>query len=401
MTHLLPILTIESRIKRELRKHLRNLGFERDSDGGLKAPVAQKDTLRALHRAQRLEKLQCSENFIASHLGSLGRFFANGTEVEPSRMVPRIERVYSNTWQSQLFRLASLTWSVPVSAGYGRRLRFLVWDEYNDKLIGLFALGDPVFSLRARDEFVGWDIEDRRERLVNVLDAYVLGAVQPYSSLLGGKLVACLTNAMEVQDEFRKTYGPTTGIISNKKKNARLSLITTTSSLGRSSIYNRLKLDGRHYFKSIGFTEGWGHFHMPSNLFDLMRQLLEAHKHRYASNHSYGDGSNWKLRTVRAALGLVGMNPDLLRHGVAREIFVSELASNTCQVLRGEAKNLSGVFRLSAAEIGRNALDRWMVPRSIRNPEYLNWSNDQIRSLIFQDQKKKGRTVEPDFLCSM
>jgi hypothetical protein len=36
---------------------------------------------------------------------------------------------------------------VPVSNGFGRRLRYLVWDEHNDKLIGLIAIGDPVFNL--------------------------------------------------------------------------------------------------------------------------------------------------------------------------------------------------------------------------------------------------------------
>lgn len=388
MPHVLPILTLESRIKRKLRQHLQGLGFERDDDGGLKAPGTQKDTLRALHRIQRIEKLACNENFVSSNWRSLGRFFANGADVEPTKVVPRIERVFSNTWQSDLFRLASLTWSVPVSAGYGRRLRFLVWDKHNEKLIGIFALGDPVFNLRARDNFVGWNTDNRRARLVNVLDAYVLGAVQPYSSLLGGKLVACVTNSLEVQDEFRRAYGATRGIISSKKKDARLTLITTTSSLGRSSIYNRLKLGGRQYFKSIGFTEGWGHFHVPSDLFDLMREFLEIRKHPYASNHGYGDGPNWRLRTVRAVLSLIGLSPDLMRHGIAREVFASELAVNACRVLRGESRNLRRMFRLSTVEIGELARDRWIVPRATRNVDYLSWANHQIVSQIYQDQRR-------------
>jgi Druantia protein DruA len=39
-----------------------------------------------------------------------------------------------------------------VSRGYGRRMRFLIWDQSNEKLIGLIVLGDPVFNLRVRDE---------------------------------------------------------------------------------------------------------------------------------------------------------------------------------------------------------------------------------------------------------
>jgi hypothetical protein len=52
-------------------------------------------------------------------------------------------KVSRDIWESDLFRLASLTWAVPVSNGFGRTLRYLVWDEHNDKLIGLIAIGDP------------------------------------------------------------------------------------------------------------------------------------------------------------------------------------------------------------------------------------------------------------------
>ena len=70
-----------------------------------------------------------------------------------------------------------------------------------------------------------------------------------------------------IDDDFTKAYGNTEGIISGKQKRARLFVVTTSSSLGRSSVYNRLKLDGTEYFKSIGYTGGWGHFHIPDELF--------------------------------------------------------------------------------------------------------------------------------------
>ena len=157
-----------------------------------------------------------------------------------------------------MFRLASLTWSVPVSNGFGRRLRYLVWDGHNDKLIGIIAIGDPVFNLSVRDTLVGWDVHDRAARLVNIMDAYVLGALPPYNALLGGKMVACLVRTRDIYDDFVGTYGGSVGIISGKRKKARLLAVTTSSSMGRSSVYNRLKLDGVPYFRSIGYTGGWG-----------------------------------------------------------------------------------------------------------------------------------------------
>ena len=76
------------------------------------------------------------------------------------------------------------------------------------------------------------------------MDAYVLGALPPYNALLGGKLVACLLRSRDIYDDFAKAYGKTTGIISQKEKEARLLVVTTSSSMGRSSVYHRLKLGG-------------------------------------------------------------------------------------------------------------------------------------------------------------
>ena len=74
------------------------------------------------------------------------------------------------------------------------------------------------------------------------MDAYVVDAVPPYADLLGGKLVASLIASKEVGNKFQERYGGREGIISGKHKQARLTLVTVTSALGRSSVYNRLRL---------------------------------------------------------------------------------------------------------------------------------------------------------------
>ena len=82
---------------------------------------------------------------------------------------------------------------VPPTSGLRKRgTRYLVEDRSNGKLIGIFALGDPVAGMGARDKWIGWNAEQRRNRLSSVLDAYVCGAAPPYNRLLGGKLItAC------------------------------------------------------------------------------------------------------------------------------------------------------------------------------------------------------------------
>jgi hypothetical protein len=146
-TVVISALTPEANLKRKVRTHLKKLGFERTQTGALKPPSSSKETVRALHHEQRKAILKEQRHFLSETLPALSDHFANGDEIEPAKILPRIEIVEANTWQSDLFRLASLTWSVPVSAGFGRRLRYLVWDESNNKLMGIIALGDPVFKV--------------------------------------------------------------------------------------------------------------------------------------------------------------------------------------------------------------------------------------------------------------
>ena len=381
-TNVVTVSMREASLKKVFRRHLRSLGFQRAADGTLLPPGTGKEVVRGIHSAQRNERLTASQKFVADRLPSLLKYFASGCDVVPASITPKLQLVKSDTWEGDLFRLASLTWSVPVSNGFGRRLRFLVWDDYNGRLIGIIAIGDPVFNLSARDNLIGWDVKARGERLVNMMDAYVLGAVPPYNALLGGKLVACMVRSRDVYDQFAKAYGKTTGIISQQQKKARLLAVTTSSSLGRSSVYNRLKVGGIEYFTPIGYTGGWGHFHIPDSLFADLRDYLREIGHSYADLHCYGEGPNWRMRSTRAALEALGFKDDILRHGIQREVFLCQFADNAAKLLRtGKGKpDLSSL--LSAEDVAKLAVERWILPRSERRPEFKLWKREDIETLI-------------------
>ncbi|GKX47954.1 hypothetical protein Pcaca03_28420 [Pectobacterium carotovorum subsp. carotovorum] len=384
----------EAKLKKKLREHLQSLGFTKSDSGMLQAPGDTKDVIRTLHSAQRSERFFANQNFITLKSAKLMKFFASGKEVVPDKISPVLERVASGTWQGDLFRFAALTWSVPVSNGFGRRLRYLVWDESNGKLIGLIAIGDPVFNLAVRDKLIGWDTHDRSSRLVNIMDAYVLGALPPYNFLLGGKLIACLLRSRDLYDDFARVYGNTTGVISQKKKKARLLAITTSSSMGRSSVYNRLKLDGVQYLKSIGYTGGWGHFHIPDSLFIELRDYLRDMDHTYADHYMFGNGPNWRLRTTKAALSALGFRDDLMKHGVQREVFISQLAENATSILQTGKGKPDLTSLLSAKDIAECAMERWMVPRSIRNAEYRYWESSDLFDLLSNNTLNLNQILE-------
>ena len=380
----------EANLKRKIRRHLRRVGFQKRNDGTLSISGNGKEVIRTLHGYQRKDRLEKNRDFLMNRAPELFEFFASGSDIRPEYISPVLEKIDAGTWQAELFRLASLTWSVPVSNGFGRRLRYLVWDNSNRKLIGLIAIGDPVFNLSVRDNLIGWDARDRSARLVNIMDAYVLGAVPPYNRLLAGKMVACLVRTQEIFDDFRHKYGDSSGIISGQKKNARLIAVTTSSSMGRSSVYNRLKLDSVVYFKSIGYTGGWGHFHIPDRLFLELRNYLRRIEHPYADLNRFGAGPNWRLRTTRAALKKLGFNDNLLRHGIRREVFISFLMSEGVEYLR-TGKGQPKLSALSSVdEVSLLALKRWILPRAERRPDYRDWERKELVSLFGRHSREIG-----------
>jgi hypothetical protein len=177
----------EATLKRAIRRHFRALGFTKNADGDLVLPGEGKAVVRQLHRTQRLNRLEAAQPFLERALPRVLPSFANGSELDVSRIRLALRPVESDTPEADLFRAATMTWSVPVSVGFGRRMHYLVWDEGNDRLAGVIALGDPVYNLSVRDRAIGWTVLDRADRLVGLLDAYVLGAVPPYSFLLGAR----------------------------------------------------------------------------------------------------------------------------------------------------------------------------------------------------------------------
>ena len=369
-------------IRGDLDRHLLSLGFSKNGKGYFVDGELTKQKIRDLHAAQRLDILEQHRPFIETHGPELIPYFASGRQIDPAAIDPELVEVTSGTLDARLFRFTSLLWSVPVSQGFGRRLRFLVRDRQNGCLIGLLALGDPVFNLSVRDKWVGWTHEDRRDRLVHVMDAYVVGAVPPYSQLIGGKLVAALMASTEVKQAYERKYLGRESVIRKKMHHARLVLLTTTSALGRSSIYNRLSLPSGVRFHRIGTTKGFGHFHLSGKIFESLRGYLQAIGHPYASGHRFGMGPNWRLRVARAALEEIGIDGNsILKHGIEREVYTIPLAGNWQEILLGKQSQVCS-WTSSTAEIADFCLNRWIVPRAARDGRYKSFDRRRIMEFL-------------------
>lgn len=360
-------------LKKLIVNSLEEQGFIIEDDQIKLPPDLDKRKIRELHKMAIQHKIDNASIELKRKEKILIQFIASGKEINPQKIKPCLVEVSPNSLDELLFRYASLHWSIPVSSGYGRRLRFLVMDAYHEKLIGLIGLGDPVFSLKARDEWVKWGHEEKRQRLRYVMDAFVLGAVPPYSYLLCGKLVAMIVASNEVREAFRKKYGEKRSLIQMKKHDGRLAMITTTSALGRSSIYNRLKYKDRLLFQRVGFTKGFGEFHFSNGIYQKIYEFVSQTCEPTAKNSKWGKGFRNRREIVGKCLKALGLSKDWLNHGVQREIYAIPLASNTREFLQG-SEDILFEYDQSVDDLFSFFRERWLLPRAKRDKRYLDFT---------------------------
>jgi hypothetical protein len=384
--------TVRSRVealdlRERITRSLRAQGFRVRNGAVLPPKDLSKERIRELHETAVAHRIERARDGLFRVEKDLLRHIASGHEVNPSRMSPRLVEVLPDSEEELLFRYASLHWSIPVSSGYGRRLRFLVLDDSNGKLVGLIGLGDPVYSLRPRDEWVGWTPSDRKKRLGHVMDAFVLGAVPPYSFLLCGKLVAMLAATDTVRHAFKRKYGGTRSVIRRKFHDGRLVLITTASALGRSSVYNRLRFEDRLLYQSVGFTKGSGEFHFSNGLYGAITAFAEKHCEPTAKQERWGTGFRNRREVIKKCLPALGLSSDWVYHGIKREIFVVPLARNARAFLQGRHTRLLW-YRQSEADLFEYFRDRWMRLRASWDERFKSWSRDEW---VIWPKKENGR----------
>ncbi|GAB4403118.1 MAG: hypothetical protein Kow00123_13940 [Anaerolineales bacterium] len=362
---------------------LKEVGLTATEEGTLCPSRVDKESLRQVHRPAAQLEIASRQNWLRRCLPEYLPFFADGDEVIPERVEPALVEVTTEQ-QHNLFRVARLLWSIPFSKGYGRRLRFLIVDKANGKLMGLLALQSPPLSFPARDRLFQYPRGKKTELVNQTMDIQTLGAVPPYSRLLGGKLVALAAASNEVRRAYWRKYSGRVTEMEHRILPAHLVALTTTSAFGRSSLYNRLTYNGTLIAESLGYTEGYGTFHL-MELYPLFREFLESQG--VSTRGGFGTGPRRKWQTMVRALDRLGLSSDLLRHGVKREVFLFRLVNNLEAYMEGH--DVEPIYRnLPFSDLSAWWRERWLLSRAERVDGWRDWRKEEIKSLLLLEKEK-------------
>ena len=345
-----------------------------------------------MHDEAKQARIRDAQSWIRRAWQKHSCWFADGKDIVPQRVVPKLIEVTTREHQD-LFRLGRFTWSLPYSSGYGRRLRFLVIDEYHRCLIGLLGLQSPPISFLPRDQWIDYESKERKEELVNqTMDIFTLGAIPPYNRLLGGKLMVYAASSKEIREAYSRKYAGATTEMKRKVIPAHLVLLTTTSAYGRSSIYNRVKyLHRRNPYartiaeqmsygckKKVGYTKGFGSVHLDGLYSDVKAFLIEQ---GISPTGGYGSGPKPVWRNITKAMTLLGVSGKGLRHGIPREAWCIPLAKNVWEYLNGEDQE-PDYYDETFGQLADWWLERWFLPRSERISDWRDWEREWVQQSI-------------------
>lgn len=366
----------QKRLRKKILQALEEAGFRVNPH--LRPPSNNKNTLRRIQQKARLEQISLHSRFLLKAADKVLSYCRDGETITPQNIDLELREVKPDSFEEIVIRWWNfIWWSIPYQHAYGRQLRFLLWDKAHDSPFGLIYLQSPVLKMSVRDKALGIPSEELHIWVNRSLHAQRVGALPPYNEILGGKMVALALTANEVRNAYKKKYTNYISIIKEDTLNPDLLFITTTSAFGKSSIYNRLKYNGDLVAKCLGYTQGTGSFHIPTDLYEELVEFLAQKDYNVA--RGYGHGPSRKLRLISAGFRELGM-PSFEYHGIKREFYLFPLVKNLENVIQRGKRPLR--FNRPFADLLRYWKERWAIPRAERKPEWEDFSEKQFSKQV-------------------
>lgn len=383
--------------------------------------ISQKEFIKRTFQQRRLEQIRLHKKRLMKCIETIRKYTISGEQIDPAKIRLEIRLIMnddnsnsngssstSNITTTATDELEELYffwniawWSTPYERSCGRRIRLLLWDVTHNAPFGLVNLQSPPLRLAALNRYLGLSERNGDSKMVTYwlnqsMYAQRIGALPPYNELLGSKMVALTLSAKEIREIYESKYGH-----NNKKKiiddnhtttaataiPSRLLFITTTGIYGKSSVYERvkIKLRGRcwHVCKFLGYTSGYGTYHIPEELYRRAKELLALHNIDNRTGLQYG--SSRKLRLLDRASKLLGL-PDITYHGIKHGVYIFEHITNLHKVIHSNEEPHFTDFTFN--ELERYWKLRWCISRSERNSRWLRINSEDIVRRILEEMRE-------------
>jgi hypothetical protein len=338
----------------------------------------EKETIRRVHEQKRNELIQLHKKFLLANLKKVEEYAVTGKDLDPAKITLELVEVKPRSFESVLFLWWNLAWwSLPYDKPIGRQMRFVLWDRQHNAPFGLIGLQSPPLHSATRDSFLGIDHDSADYWINQSMYAQRVGALPPYNSLLGAKMVALSLTCNEIRKHYEKKYKNAISLLRHRVIPSNLLFITTTSAYGKSSIYERINYNGDTVSQFIGFTAGSGTFHVPQTLYDKI--LLFLDKEGCNTKRGYGTGPSRKLTLISKAFNKLGIS-GLTFHNIKRGHYIFPHVHNLRKVIHENEKPYW--YNRPFRELYDFWKQRWCLPRSLRTKVWKQFdSNIYFRNI--------------------
>ncbi|WP_164968633.1 Druantia anti-phage system protein DruA [Arcobacter sp. F155] len=349
-------------LRDEIIFSLKNQGFDVRSLFEKNKDILKKQEYKKLQLQSSLEQKKLHKKMLLKLLPTVKPFMKNLNEINPEKIKLKLIEVTHGSIYEKIFKWWNFSWwSMPYQRAYGRQMRFVIWDTYHDAPFGLIGLQSPVLKMSVRDNYLNIPKEELDIWINQSMNAQRIGALPPYNELIGGKMVSLALVSKELRMAYKNKYKNAVTLMENRHINPELLFLTTTSAFGKSSIYNRLKINKHLVAKSLGYTKGYGSFHINEILFQKIIQFLEEED--IDTHRSFGSGPSTRIRLLNKAFRLLDI-PGLEQHGLKREFFIFENVSNLKGVLHNKEEPKYYDYKFS--KLVEYWKKRWAIARKER-----------------------------------
>jgi hypothetical protein len=280
------------------------------------------------------------------------------------------------------------------NSNIGRNLFYTIIDEVTGKYLGVICISSDFLDLTPRDNAIGWsrDVKTQQGMINHTAIGSTIVPLQPLGyNYMGGKLLALLCLADQVQDDWHNRYGDP------------LVAVTTTSLYGKTKANGLSQYDGLTHWNKMGFSSGSVAFQPMRPTRNLVFQWIKENYPRkyfewWEAKNTQGLPlkRDHKNRSLGFAYSKLKIDKDLTATSHQRGIYFAPLYDDAYEFLRKEKpfRDLTKSFDTSAEALTAiwkkdYAKGRISMLKKKNTVSYENLFYDDLIYLTWEQTKEK------------